>query len=927
MDGNLSFASDIASDFVSTKINLLKSDSDTVSERLLSAGYMNEDLEEVMLEQLEQYPEFMALTIFNREGIVAQVGYAPTPENLLSEKYIQSAFQGADIISTTRIDESTGELVMHICVPMGETQVLSVTISGMLFTELIKVYKFWVTGNILITDEEGVIIADGRYEYMVRERWDFIEMAHNKVSEEAISVGTVFEEMIQKDSGEGELIYDGVERFCTYKRISGSTEGWFLAVMAPLPESPTVGVRNGLILSAFLLLAIGIVVAILISKKVSKPYNQIREQAKHLERMNVIAQEALEMKSSFLANMSHEMRTPLNAIIGLSELTLSTDTLDEENREKTEKVYSAGVTLLGIVNDILDLSKIESGKFELNAEKYDTPSLINDVAIINAVRIGSKSIAFHLEIADDFPSQLFGDEVRIKQVFSNLLSNAFKYTKEGRVDWSLRATKHLKGYTIICTVGDTGIGIKEENLANLFSDYNQLDVNVNRQIEGTGLGLSITKQLIDSMDGDISVESEYGKGSVFTVRFEQGDVGAPPIGNEIAEHLRSFKYTDRNRTRNQAFVRVKMPYAKVLVVDDVSNNLDVVRGILKPYEIQVDCVLDGQSAIDRIRDERVRYDAIFMDHMMPEMNGIEATRIIREEIGTEYAKNIPILALTANAIVGNEEMFLNSGFQAFLSKPIDIMAIDAELRKWVRDKSREEDMWGGRRSQGERTAEERRNFRERRQGYDRRNVSKTETLKPMGGLFSKLRAIGIEAEQGLGRFSGNEEVYLEILAAYAKSTPELLEKIQACVDFDLEKYGIILHGIKGSSRNIGAEIISTKAEALEKAAKAKNSAYIEANAEHFANELADFLAAIQLVLEAIPNANREKQVREAPDPAVLERLKTACETFNMTAIDEAMEELDRYEYNSGAGLVAWLGEQVILMGFNEIVTRLTNPTE
>ncbi|GHT79332.1 hypothetical protein FACS1894104_3870 [Actinomycetota bacterium] len=947
MDKNLLLARDLANDLVSTKIDLLKSDANTIAARLLSvdntdtagnADNADNNLRSMLQEELDQYPEFLALTIFDQNGIVAECGTSTTSEYFLQEKYIQEAFSGRTVISTTRTDEGSRNLVMHVCTPVGQTQVLSVTIPGMMFTDLLAKFKLWETGNLLIVDEFGTIIADGRYEYMVRDRWNFIKMAQTSTDKEVNSVATVFETMINSDEGTGQLIYDGVERFCTYKRITASKDGWRVAVMAPMPESPLTGVQNGLILSAVFFLIIGIVGAIPISRRLSRPYNKIEEQKHQLEQMNKIALAASKTKSAFLANMSHEMRTPLNAVVGLSELTLGSDTLHGDDRNNTEKVFSAGMTLLGIVNDILDLSKIESGKLELIEAEYDTPSFINDVAMINTVRIGSKPIAFNIDVSEDFPAQLFGDELRIKQMCSNLLSNAFKYSREGRVDWTLRAQRHSAGYTIVIAVSDTGIGIKPENLTKLFLDYSQLDLEINNHIEGTGLGLSITKQLVEAMDGTITATSEYGKGSTFTLKFEQGDVGAETIGKEVAAHLQDFKYIDRNRLRNQNFVRVKMPYARVLVVDDVKNNLDVVCGILKPYEIQVDCVTDGQSAINLIKLADVHYDAIFMDQMMPEMDGIEATRIIREEIGTEYAQNIPILALTANAVKGSEEKFLQSGFQAFLSKPIDIMAMDAVLRKWVRDKSKETDVW----SKTDQppgadgsavlnpTAQveaNRRSLQERRRGYDRRIVNVEINSEPAGSLLSKLRAAGIDVGQGLGRFSGNEEIYLEILTSYVNNTPDLCKQLQALETTDNEKYAIVLHGIKGSSRNIGAEIISTKAESLEKAARSNRTAFIEANGAAFVRELNDLLAAIRAALQDVSSTGNQKPKRDAPDAALLDQLKEACASFDMIGIDAAMDELKRYDYKTDSDLVAWLSDQVLVMGFDEIVQRLSEPKE
>ena len=397
-------------------------------------------------------------------------------------------------------------------------------------------------------------------------------------------------------------------------------------------------------------------------------------------------------KSMFLANMSHEIRTPLNAVIGLSELTLDNDRLGEDVEDKLEKIRASGMVILNIVNDILDISKLESGKFEIYATQYDTPSLINDVVAFNSVRIGEKPIALKLDVNENLPSSLYGDDLRVKQIFNNLLSNALKYTDSGTVEWRVSFEQDADAFLLVSSVQDTGIGITPENMRRLFSEYNQVDARANRRVEGTGLGLAITKRFVEMMGGAISVESEYGKGTTFHVRLRQRIASATPIGRDVARSLMDMRYALAKRRRNKKQERIELSYARVLVVDDIATNLDVARGMLKPYGVKVDCATSGRRAIEMIRAEKARYDAIFMDHMMPEMDGMEAARIIHEEIGTEYARNIPIIALTANAIVGNEEMFLNNGFQDFISKPIDTAKLDSALRRWVRDKNREREL-------------------------------------------------------------------------------------------------------------------------------------------------------------------------------------------------------------------------------------------
>jgi CheY-like chemotaxis protein len=233
------------------------------------------------------------------------------------------------------------------------------------------------------------------------------------------------------------------------------------------------------------------------------------------------------------------------------------------------------------------------------------------------------------------------------------------------------------------SINDTGIGIREEDIKKLFSDYNQVDTRANRTIEGTGLGLSITKKFVELMDGKISVDSEYGKGTTFRARIRQGLVSATPIGAETAENLRSFRYSDKKKRAKEKLVRPDLSFARVLVVDDFLTNLDVASGMLRKYKMQVDCVTRGQEAIDLIAAREPLYDAVFMDHMMPGMDGMEATAAIRA-LDTKYAENMPIIALTANAVAGTEQMFLNNGFSAFLSKPLNVMSLDSVVRRWIK---------------------------------------------------------------------------------------------------------------------------------------------------------------------------------------------------------------------------------------------------
>ncbi|MFP3155643.1 ATP-binding protein [Lachnospiraceae bacterium ZAX-1] len=1090
IESDMTEIAEIADMLLTTEINLLKSDATVVARNLVHLP--DDELYDALEAQAMAYDNFTSLTIFDRTGIVTSWGASPTSEEFLADEYLQRAFAGEAVISSTRYDAS-GDIVFHLCIPLGDgDRALSVTIPGMLFSDLISSIQIWETGNIFILDMEGTILANIR-ENWVTERFNFVKSEGANGQDTRLS--ETVKRMIRGEIGIGRFSVEGKERLCVFMPITGSKVGWSLGVVAPLGESPLQNVRNGLVLVGVVCLVLSVISAFFASISLEKPYklndnlvaaleaqgkllyaindtavmlldaeagdfessivsgmemmalcakvdrmriwkNSVRdgelycsqiyewsggaepqsgkaitidvaysknipgweeklsagqiintcvshysqeEKAQllpqqilsilvipvffqncfwgfvcfddcHGERVFTIDDENLlrsggllianallraEMtldlvkaresavasasaKSDFLANMSHEMRTPLNAIIGLSELTLDIDDIREDVRDNIGKMYNSGVTLLSLINDILDISKIESGKFELIPVEYDTPSLINDTVTLNIVRIGSKPITFHLDIDESMPSQLVGDELRIKQVFNNLLSNAFKYTKEGSVVWHITFEMDGDAIWLVSRVTDSGIGIHLEDVKKLFSEYNQVDTKSNRKIEGTGLGLSICKSMAEMMGGGITVESEYGNGSTFTVRLRQGRAqNSVPIGAEVAENLRNFHYSDNRRDRSAKLLRTNIPYARVLIVDDISTNLDVARGMMKPYGMQIDCVTSGPAAIDLIRKQPVTYNAIFMDHMMPGMDGIEATRIIREEIGTEYAKNIPIIALTANAIVGNEDMFLSKGFQAFLSKPIDIMRMDVVINYWVRDKELEKELakdthHNQQSMTSPRTDNEKRSANDENSDFDLRDYMHS-------GKFS---VRGLDLKKGLKRFGDDEETYLGVLKSYVQNTPPLLDKLRECTQESLPDYAIVVHGIKSSSRSIGAEPIGAQAEALEFASKAGDLTFVKANNNDFTEAVQALIDGSSKALEAIAREN-PKPRKTKPDADTLATLSEACKSFDIDEVDKAMKELESYEYESNSDLVEWLRSQVNVMGLKKIVEKLS----
>ena len=404
---------------------------------------------------------------------------------------------------------------------------------------------------------------------------------------------------------------------------------------------------------------------------------------KPLRKSMIEAEEANRAKTSFLANMSHEMRTPMNVVVGFTSLLLEGEDPDLDVKDILKKMSTAGNTLLGLINDVLDISKIEAGKLELMPVKYEVPSLLNDIITLNMIRIEEKPITFILDINQDLPYSLYGDDLRVKQIINNILSNAFKYTQQGTVTLGMHC--QIDGPDVILSiyVKDTGIGIREDDLKKIFTDYSQVDTRTNRSIEGTGLGLSITKRLTEIMGGEINAESTYGEGSIFRVQIRQGYIDDIQIGEKVAESLRKFLHAEEKQNVVKKLVRSDLSFARVLVVDDMQTNLDVASGLLLRYKMQVDCVLSGAEAIERMSTGDPQYDLIFMDHMMPGMDGIETADAIRA-LATEYAQKVPIVALTANAIQGMEDLFYAHGFQGFLPKPIDTMHLDSILNKWIK---------------------------------------------------------------------------------------------------------------------------------------------------------------------------------------------------------------------------------------------------
>ena len=393
-----------------------------------------------------------------------------------------------------------------------------------------------------------------------------------------------------------------------------------------------------------------------------------QKQQEEVERIN-------QSKSAFFANMSHEIRTPINTIIGLNEMILRENDISEEIAENAINIQNASRMLLALINDILDLSKLESGKMEIVPVQYETGTMFSDLVNIIWIRAHEKNLEFKLDIDGNIPSMLYGDEVRLKQVVTNILTNAVKYTETGSVTLSAKSER-INGNTIRLriSVEDTGIGIKKESLEELFASFKRVDQERNRNIEGTGLGLSISKQLIEMMGGQITVDSIYKTGSVFTITVEQEIVNSSPVGS--LNFMAKRKLYNRDRYK-QSF---EAPDAKILVVDDNEMNLMVVCKLLRATKVQIDTAKSGKECLEKTRSKA--YHVIFMDHMMPKMDGEEALHELRRQENGR-CKETPVIALTANVMTGAEQIYQEKGFEGYLAKPINGALFEATLLKYL----------------------------------------------------------------------------------------------------------------------------------------------------------------------------------------------------------------------------------------------------
>lgn len=508
---------------------------------------------------------------------------------------------------------------------------------------------------------------------------------------------------------------------------------------------------------------------------------------------------AAEAKSSFLANMSHEIRTPINAVLGMNEMILR-EAQDEEIRGYAQNIQSAGTALLSLINDILDISKIESGKMELMPEKYQLGGLLYDILLVVQPRVENKGLQLVLDIDENIPNELYGDEVRIRQIITNILTNAVKYTEKGSVTLRVKMEKKDERHIILkVAVKDTGIGIKESKEV-LFASFQRGGDLRAHHIEGTGLGLSITQQLLEMMGSDLEMESIYGKGSVFSFELVQTVVSEEPMGNLNDLYQKRLLQEQKYRESFRA------PDAHVLVVDDNVMNQKVVKSLLKQTLVQIDTAADGAGCLEKCA--RNRYDLILMDHLMPHMDGVEAFHHLRaDKQGLNY--KTPVIILTANAVAGMKQQYLEEGFNGFLSKPVQAPLLEETLKRYL--------------------PEELVTFSEQEQTAD---AEEQEHRQVLYRVVDDLGLTELDLDDALRYSSGMTTDVLENIEGYLTDSESNRERI--IKEFESRNWNdfkIHVHALKSTSRIVGAVHMAFLAEQMEKAAGSEDVSYITENFE------------------------------------------------------------------------------------------------
>ena len=709
---------------------------------------------------------------------------------------------GQPIIVSPYVDAQTGNVIISVCKALSDNKSvlgLDLTLTGVQET----VEKISINGNGygFILNYDGTVVA----------HHDSGEKGKNYSRDDGKT--ELFNKVTSIGKGNFEMTVDGKKSTVFVDKV---LDQWYLVIVvesgALMKDTRSVLIVSALIgLLVFALISAFYIIGYMHERKVNKRMEEMKAveqkreyEAKILMLEKSAADSANKAKSDFLADMSHEIRTPINAVLGMNEMILR-ESKDENILEYSSNIKSAGHTLLSIINNILDFSKIEDGKMALVPVEFDTAELI--VSLVNSIseRARAKDLDFIVDVDESVPSRLFGDDVRISQVIMNLLTNAVKYTETGTVTLRVRNNGTSGGNVKLrFDVIDTGIGIKDEDLHKLFESFERIEEKRNRHIEGTGLGISIVCKLLAMMNSKLDVESQYSIGSTFGFDLELRVVDPEPMGN-LEERKKNASVGQDKKEHLYA------PDAKILVTDDNAMNLKVAVNFLKLFGITPVTCSSGMEAIEKIKKEH--FDIVFLDHMMPKMDGIETLKVLHDE---GCLNGTVVIALTANAVVGAEEQYLNAGFDGYLSKPIMVDDIENTLKKYL-------------------------------PATEAKAPDEEISEQPGSSLsIEKARSLGLNIEAGIGFACGDESFYLELLGDYADSIPEKSADLTSYLDNgDLENYEILVHSLKSGAKTIGADELSEQAKALEFACKDKNADFVKENHEPFIKALKEFAGKIK----------------------------------------------------------------------------------
>jgi signal transduction histidine kinase/CheY-like chemotaxis protein len=775
--------------------------------------------------------------------------------------------KGAIAVTDPYIDQDTGKAIITLgkTFKLDESEdvgAIALDIDFSILSQYIKSLQF--------TEGGYGMLVNGSYQFIVHPNDPYLQNSMDNISPGLMKIADEFRKNGKTVISAKMPNSQGVVMEVVFRRIYN---GWLLGI-----ASPTATYYHDVYSMALVLSTLGFTLMAILSVILIR-----------LNESRIQSEEENKDKSSFLARMSHEIRTPMNTILGMTEL-IQRKNVSSEVQEYIDMIHHAGTNLLAIINDILDFSKIESGRLKIEKRNYHIASVINDVINLIRPRASDKSLDFFVQVNPAIPVELGGDDMRLRQILTNLLTNAVKYTKKGFVLLSVDMEPvDKRTIRLICTVRDSGIGIKDEDMGRLFTDFTRLDSHSNYGVEGTGLGLAITRALCLSMGGDITVSSKYGAGSVFRAtitqaveqddpvaqvsnagqkkallfdwrpmhikglldtfksldvavvfsetlqdfmeKMEQGDYGYAFISSKYAmdcmyllgkrqkplqmvimvepgemavfrevssimmpvysvtlAHILNDNADKIAYHSTSPKIRFTAPEAKILIVDDISTNLRVAKELMAPYNMNIHTCLSGADAVREV--VRNHYDLVFMDHMMPEMDGVEATSLIRGMDDDPYYKNLPVIMLTANAVSGQREIFLQNGIDDFLAKPIDTQKLNDCLEKWL---PKEKIVDAARTEAGSEEAPPRQ---------------------------PELAVSGIDVGTGLRNSGGSQAAYLDILLDFCRDAETRSARINEALDSgDIKLYITLVHALKGAARSIGATATGELAAWLEDAAK------------------------------------------------------------------------------------------------------------